>query len=97
MQAELESGAPIEAVIERLLGSGIDAETVGGVIGAGILWALDSRNCPIRELERVASWMAGESAGQCGPCRFGLPKTTPMEPVMVSGLAQISSDAVEIQ
>ncbi|MDP2012612.1 MAG: NADH-ubiquinone oxidoreductase-F iron-sulfur binding region domain-containing protein [Actinomycetota bacterium] len=45
----------------------------GGVIGAGILWALDSRNCPIRELERVASWMAGESAGQCGPCRFGLP------------------------
>ena len=45
----------------------------GGVIGAGILWALDARNCPIRELERVASWMAGESAGQCGPCRFGLP------------------------
>ncbi|MDO8733500.1 MAG: NADH-ubiquinone oxidoreductase-F iron-sulfur binding region domain-containing protein [Actinomycetota bacterium] len=45
----------------------------GGVIGAGILWALDARNCPIRELERVTSWMAGESAGQCGPCRFGLP------------------------
>ena len=45
----------------------------GGVIGAGILWALDARNCPIRELERVASWMAGESAGQCGPCVFGLP------------------------
>jgi hypothetical protein len=33
MRAELESGAPIEAVIERLLGSGIDAETAGGVIG----------------------------------------------------------------
>jgi hypothetical protein len=32
MRAELESGAPIEPVIERLLRSGIDAETAGGVI-----------------------------------------------------------------
>jgi len=45
----------------------------GGVMGAGVLWALDARICPIHELQRVASWMAGESAGQCGPCRFGLP------------------------
>jgi NADH:ubiquinone oxidoreductase subunit F (NADH-binding) len=45
----------------------------GGVIGAGILWAFDDQHCGIRELEAVARWMAGESAGQCGPCRFGLP------------------------
>lgn len=45
----------------------------GGVIGAGILWALDARECPVQELARIARWMAGESAGQCGPCRFGLP------------------------
>jgi NADH:ubiquinone oxidoreductase subunit F (NADH-binding) len=45
----------------------------GGVIGAGILWALDDGYCGIRELASVSQWMAGESAGQCGPCRFGLP------------------------
>ena len=45
----------------------------GGVIGAGILWALDEQHCGIRELASVSRWMAGESAGQCGPCRFGLP------------------------
>lgn len=46
---------------------------IGGVIGAGVLWALDPRACPIAELSRVADYLAGESAGQCGPCRFGLP------------------------
>lgn len=45
----------------------------GGVIGAGILWALDAGICPLHEIARVAEYMAGESAGQCGPCRFGLP------------------------
>jgi NADH:ubiquinone oxidoreductase subunit F (NADH-binding) len=45
----------------------------GGVIGASVLWALGESTCPLDELARVASWMAGESAGQCGPCIFGLP------------------------
>ncbi len=45
----------------------------GGVVGAGILWALSPDLCPLDEMARVAQWMAGESAGQCGPCRFGLP------------------------
>ena len=47
--------------------------SVGGVVGAGILWALSPDLCPLDEMARVAQWMAGESAGQCGPCRFGLP------------------------
>jgi hypothetical protein len=34
MLAELESGAPIEPVIERLLLTGVDAETAGNVIRA---------------------------------------------------------------
>lgn len=61
----------------------------GGVIGAGVLWALDARNCPIRELEQVASWMAGESVGQCGPCRFGLPAIS-------SDLDQLSRHSAQI-
>jgi NADH:ubiquinone oxidoreductase subunit F (NADH-binding) len=43
------------------------------VIGASVLWALGDSVCPIDEMSRVAAWMAGESAGQCGPCMFGLP------------------------
>lgn len=45
----------------------------GGVVGAGILWALPTSVCGLGETARVARWMAGESAGNCGPCRFGLP------------------------
>ncbi len=45
----------------------------GGVIGASVLWALGESVCPIDEMSRVSAWMAGESAGQCGPCMFGLP------------------------
>ena len=45
----------------------------GGVIGASVLWALGESTCPLDELSRVSAWMAGESAGQCGPCLFGLP------------------------
>lgn len=45
---------------------------VGGVVGAGILTVVSQRTCGLSETARVVRWMAGESAGQCGPCRFGL-------------------------
>lgn len=50
-----------------------DVAATGGVIGAGILFLHAAERCGVSELARVARWMAGESAGQCGPCRFGLP------------------------
>lgn len=49
------------------------AVTAGTPVGAGVLLALDSRTCPLGELARVTNWLAAESAGQCGPCVFGLP------------------------
>jgi NADH:ubiquinone oxidoreductase subunit F (NADH-binding) len=45
----------------------------GGTLGAGVLLAVDGGTCALGELARVAGWLAGESAKQCGPCRFGLP------------------------
>ena len=42
-------------------------------LGAGVVLVLDETTCAAGELARVASWLAGESARQCGPCRFGLP------------------------
>jgi NADH:ubiquinone oxidoreductase subunit F (NADH-binding) len=47
--------------------------SVGGVVGAGVLVVLTRRDCGIAATARIATYMAGESAGQCGPCVFGLP------------------------
>jgi len=46
---------------------------VGGVVGPGVLVVLTRRSCGVAETARLARYMAGESAGQCGPCVFGLP------------------------
>jgi NADH:ubiquinone oxidoreductase subunit F (NADH-binding)/ferredoxin len=46
---------------------------VGGTLGAGIMVPLPEDTCPLGEVERVMHYMAAESAGQCGPCRLGLP------------------------
>jgi len=41
--------------------------------GAGLIAALPAGACGLRETARLARYLASESAGQCGPCRFGLP------------------------
>ena len=44
--------------------------------GAGLVAALPAGACGLAETARVVRYLAGESAGQCGPCRFGLPAIT---------------------
>jgi NADH:ubiquinone oxidoreductase subunit F (NADH-binding) len=44
----------------------------GAALGAGVVVALPTDACPVAEVARVVGWMAGESAGQCGPCVHGL-------------------------
>lgn len=39
---------------------------------AGLVAALPSGSCGLAEVARVARYLAAESAGQCGPCVFGL-------------------------
>jgi NADH:ubiquinone oxidoreductase subunit F (NADH-binding) len=46
---------------------------VGGAMGAGIVIALPVTSCALAETARVVSYLAEETAGQCGPCMFGLP------------------------
>jgi len=45
----------------------------GGAMGAGILIALPVTACGLAETARVLRYLAEETAGQCGPCVFGLP------------------------
>ena len=45
----------------------------GGALGAGILICLPESSCGLAETARVVRYLADESAGQCGPCVFGLP------------------------
>jgi NADH:ubiquinone oxidoreductase subunit F (NADH-binding) len=45
----------------------------GATYGVGVVVALPATSCGIAETARLARFMAGESAGQCGPCVFGLP------------------------
>jgi NADH:ubiquinone oxidoreductase subunit F (NADH-binding) len=45
---------------------------VGSAVGAGVIAAIAASSCGIAESARVATYMANESAGQCGPCVFGL-------------------------
>jgi NADH:ubiquinone oxidoreductase subunit F (NADH-binding) len=50
-----------------------DLRAVGGAMGAGMVIALPVTSCALAETARVVSYLAEESAAQCGPCMFGLP------------------------
>jgi NADH:ubiquinone oxidoreductase subunit F (NADH-binding) len=45
----------------------------GGALGAGMVIALPAASCGLGETARVVRYLAEETAGQCGPCVFGLP------------------------
>ncbi len=49
-----------------------DLRSVGCSLGSGVLIALGESSCGLHESARVISYLAGQSAGQCGPCVYGL-------------------------
>jgi NADH:ubiquinone oxidoreductase subunit F (NADH-binding) len=56
----------------RLRLSREDLGSVGCSLGSGVLIALGESECGLHESARVIGYLADQSAGQCGPCVFGL-------------------------
>jgi NADH:ubiquinone oxidoreductase subunit F (NADH-binding) len=77
------AGADIEQVTLDDLG----LAPHGGRLGAGVVVALGRSACPARELARTVAYLAEQSAGQCGPCRNGLPAIAGLLAAMVAGRA----------
>ena len=51
----------------------LSLRTIGASAGVGVIVVLGVEACGVAESARIAQYLAGQSAGQCGPCVFGLP------------------------
>ncbi len=47
---------------------------VGAALGCGLIGVLPHGACGLAETARLVEYLAGETAGQCGPCVHGLPR-----------------------
>ena len=65
--------------------------SAGGTFGSGIVLPLGDGTCPLGEVSRVANYLAGESAGQCGPCKLGLPSIARALAAIVDGSGGIEA------
>jgi NADH:ubiquinone oxidoreductase subunit F (NADH-binding) len=61
---------PLKAAALPLSADGLGR--IGAGPGAGLLAALPANVCGLAETARIARYLGGSSAGQCGPCVFGL-------------------------
>jgi len=66
----------------------------GGTLGPGAVAVLDQGSCPLGEVARAVAYLAKESAGQCGPCKLGLPGIARSLAALASGLG--GGDALDL-
>lgn len=63
--------------------------------GAGIIHVLGDHRCALDVTAGIVKYLAGESAGQCGPCMFGLPTMADRFAAVASGQA-VSENAADL-
>ena len=51
----------------------VPLRAIGASAGVGVIAVLGQNACGVAETARIARYLAGQSAGQCGPCVLGLP------------------------
>ena len=72
----------------RALEARLDDQSLAAVrarVLAGVIFVLGEENCPVAETARLAQWMAGQSARQCGPCLHGLDALAEQVATVASG------------
>jgi NADH:ubiquinone oxidoreductase subunit F (NADH-binding) len=60
----------------------------GASVGTGVVALLSADACGLGETTRVTRWLASESAGQCGPCVFGLDALASTLERVIGGIAE---------
>ncbi len=65
---------PSEALTARLSRTDPVLVSANATPGAGVIVVLPEGACPLAEVSQVMSYLARESAAQCGPCLNGLPR-----------------------
>ena len=58
---------------------------LGTSLGCGLVAVLDEDTCGLAQTARLVTWLASQSAGQCGPCIFGLPTLSEELDQLVAG------------
>jgi NADH:ubiquinone oxidoreductase subunit F (NADH-binding) len=59
--------------VPSLRWSSEDLGEFGSGIGPGVIAVVPPTECPLAFVDRYLQYARGESAGQCGPCMFGVP------------------------
>jgi len=98
------SGRVRAALVGGYAGTWIDGRLLNGValsdehlaphgasLGAGVVALLSEDACPVAETVRIASWLAAQGAGQCGPCVNGLNALAATLQQLLQGAAQGNS------
>jgi NADH:ubiquinone oxidoreductase subunit F (NADH-binding) len=67
-----------------------DLRSVGCTLGSGVLIALGESSCGLHESARVIRYLADQSAGQCGPCVYGLRAIADSVGALANGVAHAS-------
>ncbi|TWE09257.1 NADH-ubiquinone oxidoreductase-F iron-sulfur binding region domain-containing protein [Rudaeicoccus suwonensis] len=62
--------------------------------GSGAIAVLDRSTCPLTYVAELVRFAAGESAGQCGPCMFGVPAVARTLDQLLDGSARPSDIAL---